>query len=80
MQDLGIVGLKNGFFFSILLKVLRKNIRSSIRLAISIINIKKIPKKLLSPANLLWTQRFYINKVTKVFIVYKNKNLILLTF
>ena len=37
-------------------------------------------KKLLGLINLIKAQIFYINKLIKVVIIYKNKNLIFVTF
>ena len=45
-----------------------------------IINLKVVLKEFLGLANLLKTQNFYIHKATKIFMICKNKYLILAIF
>lgn len=80
MKDLGVFGSKGGFFFSILLKISKKDIRRSISLIFTVINLKMIPRQLLRLLNLPGTQVFYIHEVAKIVMICKNKNFIFTTF
>ena len=53
MQDLIVLGLEGSFSFNIMLKISKKSINSFIGLILTIVNLKIIFKKLLSPVNLL---------------------------
>lgn len=52
MQDISVFGLKDNFFYVILLKVLKQGICSFISLVLLIINAKVVIKELLSLADL----------------------------
>ena len=51
MQNLGVFGFKNSFFFDILLKVLKYDVYNLIGFALSIINTKIIIRKLFGQTN-----------------------------
>lgn len=59
--------------FSILLKILRKNIYSFFNLVLIIVNLKIILKEFLSSITLFKTPIFYIYKITNFVIIYKEK-------
>ena len=80
MQDLDVFGSQDSFFFGILLKIFKKNIRHLISFTLAIIISKVVLRQLLSPLNLFKTQGFYIHEAVQVVVVYKNKNFILITF
>ena len=80
VQDLGVFGLKNSFFFGILLRVLRQSICSSIGLTLSIIDTKVIAKELLGPTDLCGAQAFRIHEAAEVVVVCEDKNLVFANF
>ena len=49
-------------------------------LILLIINLKIVLREFLGPINLFKAQNFYVYKMTKVIIIYKDKNLILAAF
>lgn len=71
--------LKTYLLYSILLKIFKKkNINNFISFFLLIIYAKIILKQSFSLSNLFKTQIFY--KILQIIIVYKNRNLILVTF
>ncbi len=80
MQDLSILDLKSGLFFSTPLRVLWQGINSSINFALTIINLKVVPQQLLSPVDLPRTLAFHVYKTLEVVEICKHKNFMLATF
>lgn len=80
MQDFDILGLKGLFFLYTLLEVLKQNISSFICLTPTIIDLKKISRKLLGSPDLTRAQIIHINELTKVIVVGWDKDLMLITF
>ena len=68
------------FFILVSLKKLWQSIYSYIYLVLIIVSLKIVLKRFLGSANLFKTSNFYINKVIKVDIIYKNKYFIFVTF
>ena len=80
MQDLGVFGSKDSFFFGILLRVLQKSICSSIGFTLLIIDAKVVARELLGPTDLSGAQAFCIHEATEVVVVYEDKNLVFAIF
>lgn len=80
MIDLAILSLKFIFFILIFLKKLKQNICSYICFTLALIHLKMISKELLGSTELLGAQIFLIHKITNVIVIYKDENLIFITF
>ena len=80
MKDSTIFGLEYIFFILVFLKKPWQSIYSYIFLALAIINLKIVLRKLLSLTDLLRAQTLWIHETTKVIVVHKNENLIFVIF
>ena len=80
VQDIDILCSEGLFFLSILLKILKQGIGSSICFALIIIDFKMVLRKFLSSANLSGAQTFYIHKLPKVLMIDKYENFMLRAF
>ena len=80
MQDFNIFGLKSFFFFYTLLKILGQSISSFISLALVIIDLKIVLRKFVGPTDLFGTPSLYVYELSKVVIVSKHKNFMLIIF
>lgn len=72
--------LRAYFFYLNFLKKIKKSVCSFFDLALPIINLRIIPKKLLSSPNLFKAQVLYIYKALEIVIVRKYKNLMFTAF
>ena len=79
MMNPSVFGPKLFFFIFVSLKKTRLYIRSAIYLVFTIIHLKMIARKLLGPQNLMRTQAMCVYKVAQVFVISKNKNLVVTT-
>ena len=80
MRNLSILKFKIIIFTLIFLKKIKKSIYNYIHFFLIIINKKVVIKKLLGLINLIKAEIFYIYKLVKVDIIYKDKNLIFVIF
>ena len=80
MRNLSILKFKIIIFTLIFLKKIKKSIYNYIYFFLIIINKKVVIKKLLGLINLIKAEIFYIYKLVKVDIIYKDKNLIFIIF
>ena len=80
IKDSSILSLKVGFFFIILWRKTRSSVCSSVCFALTIIYLKMIVEKLLSPADLAKTWAFCIHELLKVIVVSENKNFVFAIF
>lgn len=79
MQDHGILGSQDSFLFGILLELSKQGISNSISFALMIIDPKVVLKIILSSTNMPRAPALYIYKVAQVVMVYKIKDLMLIT-
>ena len=77
MQDLDVLGTESLVFFYTLLKISKQGISCFINLALTIIDLDVITKKLLGPANLFRAQTFRLYELSEVVIIGKHKEFIL---
>ena len=80
MEDLGVLSLKLFFLIMAPLREARKGVCSSVCLALTIIDLKMIPRELLGSPNLARAQTLCIHKLTKVIMVGKHQNFVLTAF
>ena len=80
MKDSSVLSSKVGFFFIILLRETRQSICSSVCFSLTVIDLKMIARKLLSPADLARTQALLIHELSKVILVSENEDLVFETF
>ena len=80
MKNLSILSLKLFFLFETSLWEAKQSVCSSIGLALAIINLKMVSRKLLGPPDLIKAQTLYIYKLTKVVVVGQDKDLVFAVF
>ena len=80
VEDFDVLGLEDLFLLCTLLKVSRQGINNFISFALSIINLKAVTRKFLSPINLFGAQTLCVYETAKVIIVSEYKYLILKAF
>ena len=80
MKDSSVLSSKVGFFFIILLRETRQSVCSSICFSLTIIDLKRIARKLLSLADLAKTQALCIHESSTIIVISENDNLVFATF
>ena len=80
MKDLSVFSSKVGFFFIVSLRETRKSVCSSVCFSLTIIDLKMMARKLLSPADLAGSQVLEIHELSKVIVVSGNKDLVFAIF
>ena len=80
VQDLDVFYSEDFFLRSILLRVLRQGIGSSVSLALTIINSEVVVREFLGSSDLSGAQTLCLHKPTKVVVVGKYKHLVLRPF
>ena len=80
MKDLSILSLRIFFLALAALEQAKQSISSSIRLILTIIDPKVIPRELLGPANLVRAQAHYIYESTEVIAISQHKGFVLTAF
>lgn len=80
MQNLEIFSLNVIFFVLAFLQKIEQCICSSISFIFVIIDMLIVLKEYLILSDLFEAQSFYIYKTIKVVVIYKNKDLVLITF
>ena len=74
MQDFDVFGAEGFFLFCTPLRVSRQGIRSSVSLALTIVDLEVVTRELLGPADLSGAQTLCVHKPAEVVLVGKYKN------
>ena len=80
MEDFDVLGAECLFFLYTLMRVLKQGISNFVSLALTIINLEVVMRKLLGLADLSWAQTHCIHKPVEVVMVGEYKHLMLKFF